>query len=594
MRRIHPAAAAGGAVVVGAGGLYLAGLLLAGDGISSGTQVRGVDIGGLSLTQAREKLEKEHARTASEPLKLNVGGRSAEIDPGKAGLAFDARQTAEQAANPGANPLNVIGNLFGSGADIEPVVHVDEAKAREALQDLSKTHDQKVRDGGVSFKGGKAKEVEARTGHALDVDAAVETLRSSYLAKAEADAKDGKKSGTDKPDGQKTAADLPTKETKPRVAAAEARRALREFGEPAMSGPVTLKVGDKQLVIGQEILGKHLKMQPDADGKLQPELDAKGLLADPALTAPLAQVSTKATNAQLRLNGDQVVVVADAKPGQEITDKALEKAVLPLLTKTGTAARTAEVATVKTQPTVTRENAAQLGLKEKMSSFTVNFDKAPYRTTNIGRAAELINGSVVKPGETWSYNKTVGERTKANGFVDGTMILNGQYTKAAGGGVSAVATTMFNAMFFAGVRPVEYGAHSFYIERYPEGREATVAWGSLDLKFNNDSGNAIYVEAKATDTSVTISFIGTKKYDSIEATKGPRTNIKQPAERKSTSKQCEPQTPLEGFDVTVERIFKKDGKEVKREPFRTHYTPRDKVTCEVPDKTPGGPTDAVG
>ncbi|WP_327351881.1 VanW family protein [Streptomyces sp. NBC_01304] len=592
MRRIHPAAAAGGAVVVGAGGLYLAGLLLAGDGISSGTQVRGVDIGGLSRGEAREKLEKEHAQAASEPLKLNIGGRSAEIDPAKAGLGFDAEQTAERAANPGANPLNVIGNLFGSGGDVEPVVKVDEAKARIALQDLSKTHDQKVRDGGVSFKGGKAKEVEARTGQALDVDAAIDTLRGTYLAKAKDDGDGGKKSGTDKP--QVTAADLPTKKTEPGVSGEEAKRALREFGDPAMSGPVTLKVGDKQLVIGQEILGKHLKMQPDADGKLQPKLDAKGLLADPALTAPLAQVATKATNAQLRLDGDKVVVVADAKPGQEITDKALEKAVLPLLAKTGTAARTADVATVKTQPTVTRENAAQLGLKEKMSSFTVNFDKAPYRTTNIGRAAELINGSVVKPGETWSYNKTVGERTKANGFVDGTMILNGQYTKAAGGGVSAVATTMFNAMFFAGVKPVEYGAHSFYIERYPEGREATVAWGSLDLKFNNDSGNAIYVEAKATDTSVTISFIGTKKYDSIEATKGPRTNIKQPAERTSDSKQCEPQTPAEGFDVTVERIFKKDGVEVKREPFRTHYTPRDKVTCEAPEKPSGGPTDQVG
>lgn len=94
-----------------------------------------------------------------------------------------------------------------------------------------------------------------------------------------------------------------------------------------------------------------------------------------------------------------------------------------------------------------------------------------------------------------------------------------------------MATTVFNAIFFAGVKPVEYGAHSFYIERYPEGREATVAWGSLDLKFRNDSGNAIYIDARATDTSVTITFLGTKKYDEIEAVKGPRTIVKQPATR---------------------------------------------------------------
>ncbi|MET9608139.1 VanW family protein [Streptomyces sp. NPDC006512] len=214
-----------------------------------------------------------------------------------------------------------------------------------------------------------------------------------------------------------------------------------------------------------------------------------------------------------------------------------------------------------------------------MSSFTVPFERAPYRTTNIGRAAELINGSVVMPDETWSFNQRVGERTKENGFVDGIMINNGRYEKAAGGGVSAVATTVFNAMFFAGVKPVEYGAHSFYIERYPEGREATVAWGSLDLRFANDSGRALYIQAEATDTSVTVTFLGTKKYDEVKAEKGPRTNVKPPATRTGTSPACEPQSPLEGFDVAVDRIFVKGGQEVKRETMKTRYTPRDTVTC---------------
>lgn len=162
---------------------------------------------------------------------------------------------------------------------------------------------------------------------------------------------------------------------------------------------------------------------------------------------------------------------------------------MPLLTKTG-AARTAAVATQTVQPKLTRDTVGPLGIKEKMSTFTVNFEPAAYRTTNIGRAAELINGSVVLPGETWSFNRTVGERTKANGFVDGIIIQDDQFTKASGGGVSAVATTVFNALFFAGVKPLEHGAHSFYIERYPEGREATVAWGSLDLRFLNDSGQS--------------------------------------------------------------------------------------------------------
>ncbi|OEJ35471.1 hypothetical protein BGK67_04385 [Streptomyces subrutilus] len=149
----------------------------------------------------------------------------------------------------------------------------------------------------------------------------------------------------------------------------------------------------------------------------------------------------------------------------------------------------------------------------------------------------------------------------------------------AGGAVPAVATTVFNATFFAGVEAVEYGAHSFHIERYPEGRGATVAWGSLDLRFANDSGKALYIQAEATDTSVTITFLGTRKYEEVRAVQGPRTNVQPPATRKGSGPKCEPRSPLEDFDAAVDRVFVQGGKEVKRETMKTRYTPRDTVTC---------------
>lgn len=406
------------------------------------------------------------------------------------------------------------------------------------------------------------------------MDAAVRTLRTTFLHGA-AD----------------TVTALPTRETQPQVAAEEVRRAVRDFAQPAMSAPVTLTTGGRRFTISQAVVGEYLRMRPDDSGRLIPKLDGKGLRSVPAVARPLAGVTATAENARLRLDGDQVVVAGDARTGVQVTDKALSEAVLPLLTKAG-ADRTGEVAARRIQPRVTRENAARLGLTEKMSSFTVNFEPAAYRTKNIGRAAQLINGSVVMPDETWSFNRTVGQRTEANGFVEGIMILDDQFTKASGGGVSAVATTMFNAMFFAGVKPVEHGAHSFYIERYPEGREATVAWGSLDLRFTNDSGNAIYIQAESTDTSVTVTFVGTRPYDEIKSVKGPRSNVKPPEQRVSADKKCVPQTPLEGFDVTVERVFYNDGKEVGREPFRTHYTPRDEITCEAPQQPDSGRPDA--
>lgn len=560
-RRIHPAAATGGALVVGVGALYLGGLLLTADKIADGTQVRGVDIGGMSQSEARQTLERELATAIAAPLPVSIGDRSARLDPQTAGLSFDAEDTVAQAARPGSDPFSVIGSLFGSdGGEIEPVVDMDEGKARAALGELAKKHDRKVREGSITFSKGEPKQTPPLTGQSLNIDASTDVLRNSFLA------------------AKPTPAKLPVRETAPKIDSAEMERAMREFAGPAMSGPVTLTAGGERITIPATVLGNHLKLRPGRDDRLRLELNGGRLLDDPALAAPIAAATNKATDAKIGLNGDRVEVIADGKPGQEVTAKELTKAVMPLLTKSGTA-RTGEVVTKKTQPKLTRASIAELGLTEKVSSFTATFEAAEYRKKNIGRAAELINGSLVKPNETWSFNRTVGERTKANGFVDGIIILNDKYTKAAGGGVSTVATAMFNAVFFAGVKPVEYGAHSFYIERYPEGREATVAWGSLDLKFTNDSGNAIYILANTTDTSVTITFLGTKKYDSIAASKGPRTNIQEPGTRPGATKDCQPQTPLEGFDVTVERIFTDNGQEVKREPFRTRYTPRDSVTC---------------
>lgn len=561
-RRIRLVALGVGAAGLGFGGLYLVGLLASGADVPDGTRVRGVDIGGLSRSQAKEKLDKELGETWASPLKVRIGDHSSTIDARAAGFWLDSEATVARAAPQRSGPLTVIGHLFASEErEIEPVTGMDGSKARAVLAKTAKEYDRKAREGAVTFHEGKPVVVQPRSGQSLDVDRSLAAL----------DAAD--------PSLRTDAVRLPVTQSEPRVDAAEVNRAMKEFATPAMSAPVTLTTGGRRIEIPPVAVGKHLTMRADnKSNRLTPRLDGQGLRDDPAVVRALAPATGKAVEASLRLDGERVVVASDGKPGRQVTAKAIQQAVLPLLTKPE-AARTGAVATDTVQPTLTRDTVGQLGIKEEMSTFTVNFEPAPYRTKNIGRAAQLLNGSVVLPGNTWSFNRTVGERTKANGFVDGIIIRDDQFTKAAGGGVSAVATTVFNALFFAGVKPLEHGAHSFYIERYPEGREATVVWGSLDLRFANDSGNAIYIQASATDTSITISFLGTKKYDAVEAVTGPRTQVKEPGSRPGAEKDCLPQTPLEGFNVAVDRVFKSDGREVKRETFKTRYVPRDEVTC---------------
>lgn len=562
---------AGGAVVLGLGGLYVTGLV-AGDDIAEGTRVRGVDIGGMGRAEARQVLDRRLGPVFAAPVALKIGDRIEKADPGALGLSLDTAATADRAASAGSDPVTAIGRLFASGGrDVEPVIRMDERRSRAEADRIAAAGKRQVRDGAISFENGIAKAVAPVTGVAMITDKALDTIRDGYLRT---------------PDAAPVV--MPVRQTQPRIGPHETERAMNEFARPAMSGPVTLTLAEKRISIGTAALGRHLTMKPDSRNRLVPALDSKGLLADPAVSRPVRDAAQGPRDAVLRLDGDDRVVVAqESSVGRQVTAKAFGEAVVPLLTGSGEA-RTGEIATVVLQPQLTSASAQRLGIKEKVSSFTVAFPPAPYRSTNIARAVELINGSVVLPGQEWSFNRTVGERTKDNGFVDGIMINNGQYVKSPGGGVSAVATTMFNAMFFAGVKPVEYGAHSFYIERYPEGREATVAWGTLDLRWTNDSGHALYIKAESTDTSVTITFLGTKKYDEIRATKGPRTNTKPPGTRTGSGPTCEVQSPLEGFDVSVGRVFVQEGREVKREDFKTHYTPRDKVTC-----TPEEPASAA-
>jgi vancomycin resistance protein YoaR len=121
-----------------------------------------------------------------------------------------------------------------------------------------------------------------------------------------------------------------------------------------------------------------------------------------------------------------------------------------------------------------------------VSHFRTLYPPGEPRVINIRRAAQLLDGTVLAPGERWSMNSALGRRTRARGFVPAPMISGGVLVNSVGGGISQVATTLYNAAFFAGLRLVAHTPHSFYISRYPMGREATISWGGPELIFQND------------------------------------------------------------------------------------------------------------
>jgi vancomycin resistance protein YoaR len=144
-----------------------------------------------------------------------------------------------------------------------------------------------------------------------------------------------------------------------------------------------------------------------------------------------------------------------------------------------------------------------------VAEFTTPHPCCAPRVTNIHRIADMVRGTLVGPGETFSLNGITGPRTAAKGFVSAPAIIDGEYVDDVGGGVSQFATTAFNAAFFAGVDITEYQMHSEYISRYPYAREATVFYPGVDLKFRNDTPYGIVVWPTYTGTSVTVQLWST-------------------------------------------------------------------------------------
>jgi vancomycin resistance protein YoaR len=197
---------------------------------------------------------------------------------------------------------------------------------------------------------------------------------------------------------------------------------------------------------------------------------------------------------------------------------------------------------------------------------------------NIHTIADIVKGAVVLPGETFSLNGYVGARDRGRGFVEAPMILDGRFVPAVGGGVSQFATTMFNAVFFGGFQDVYHKPHSYWISRYPAGREATVSSPAPDLKWRNDSPYGVLITTSYTAKSVTVTFWSTKRYD-IESVSGSRTRIRGFRTQYDSSSTCESSSGEPGFDIDVWRVFKQNGKEVKREKFHTRYLPEPRFVC---------------
>jgi vancomycin resistance protein YoaR len=313
------------------------------------------------------------------------------------------------------------------------------------------------------------------------------------------------------------------------------------------------------------------------------------------LAAPLAQWRKRAANARFVVHGPRVTLVP-ARDGVDVDAHAAAGRILAAAAAPA-GDRTATLALTARPPDLTTQEAEQLGIRRQLVSFTTDMGaSSSNRIHNVHLMADFIDGTIIKPGQIFSFNDVVGPRTSERGFLEGQEIIGSVVIPSIGGGVCQTATTLFNDAFETGLPVLARTNHNLYLSHYPLGRDATVAWGGPDLRFRNDLKHAILIKASYTDATLTFTFYGTPQGRRIVSTTGPEVNFRGP----TMSYAFDPSAPRgsvrvvsgssqSGFDVTVFRTVHEGKKLLRKDSFTSHYVPGGPTAIYGPGRTPPGP-----
>ena len=234
---------------------------------------------------------------------------------------------------------------------------------------------------------------------------------------------------------------------------------------------------------------------------------------------------------------------------------------------------------------VTAEQLTSEMFGTKLESRSSKYVSNANRTENLRLACEAINGTILNPGEVFSFNNIVGERTKERGYKPATIYTDGGASEESeGGGVCQVASTIYYATLYLDLEQVERVPHMYVVTYVPMGMDATVFWDSkLDYRFRNSLSNPIKIQANIDGGSVNITFWGVKENDNTVKMEYAVLETYDWEEVEEVDEEKEPgyreqvATPYTGYKVEAYKtVYDKDGNVIKRETIHSLYNKRDK------------------
>jgi vancomycin resistance protein YoaR len=470
--------------------------------LAEGTEVAGIDVGGLTRAQAVALLQDEFAKVSSDPIEFLAGETTFPLAADQLGVEPDWRAAVAAAARTsgGFGPLRGFRRLHTRffGAEVLPSLAVSNAALEYALDQISERVDREARSAALVRRDMRLVVVPERAGARLEREAAAETLVRALgsIERAEGGVA------------------LPVRVTAPPVTAGMLAPAARR-ARVALSGPVRLRGAARSFRLSPRRIAELLSLPRDGATRLA----IAGPRADAYFRALAARIGNPPMDATWEVSGDSVRIVP-ARAGTELDVPATARALLRAATSRLN--RVATVSVVEALPERSTADARAMGIEHAMGAYKTYNSGTWDRITNLRLGVTLLDGTLVPPGGTFSLNGAIGERTVERGFRSAPVIIGTEYAEEVGGGTSQVATTVFNAAWEAGLKITERNPHSLYISRYPLGRDATVYWPSLDLKFQNDTSSWVLVKGFPESDGISVAIYGGERRR-VESSSGSMT-----------------------------------------------------------------------
>ncbi len=541
--------------------------------LAQGVTIDGIDVGGLHASDARALLEKRSAALANRPVIFVAGRMHFAIRPAELGVSPDwkAAVDAAQRQGDGFGPIRGFRRIDVQvfGADVTPPTRVLNGALEYKLGLLAGKVNRAPRDAAVVRRGMNIVVVPARAGRVLDRRAAERTLVRSLASI----------------DRTSAHVALPLRVQQPHVRAAALAAAARQ-ARIALSAPVRLQLGKTRWVLQPRRIARLLVLP--AGGRTA--LRIGGPAADAWVVSLGRRVEKPAHDATFAVHGSHVSVVP-AKPGVRLDAVGTASVLLKAALKRRLGLRVAILPVQGSEAKLSTEAARAMHITAPVSTYTTVFGGIANRIHNVQLVAHLVDEKLIAPGATFSFNQTTGERNAAKGFLEAPVIVNGELTTGLGGGVCQVSTTVFNAAFDAGLKITQRTNHALYISHYPQGRDATVDYPTVDLKFVNDTGNWLLLRTFVSSSSLTVGLYGTPVHRKVVSSTSPLVARGKPPVKKTVDPSLkrgekivdDPGVPALSTSVTRD-VYAADGKLLYHDTWSSSYRAEPKLVRLGPSK----------